>query len=91
MQVSLAAVGEDKFSRLLQSTHNLAITLFEVEHSFPYLSPLPCLLQVALAADVSKYVEELMSYFTCTFQVDPSGALLCVQQVRTLHTLYQSL
>lgn len=38
-------------------------------------------LQVALAADVGKHVEELMTYFTHTFKVDPSGALLCVQQV----------
>ncbi|CAI7995434.1 Huntingtin [Geodia barretti] len=64
-QVSLARVGEDKFSRLLQSTHNLTTILMEV----------------ALAADVSKHVEELMSYFTITFTVDPSGALLCVQQL----------
>jgi hypothetical protein len=64
-QVSLAAVGEDKFSRLLQSTHIMATTLLEV----------------ALAADVGKHVEELMAYFTCTFKVDPSGALLCVQQL----------
>lgn len=38
-------------------------------------------LQVALAADVGKHVEELMTYFMYTFKVDPSGALLCVQQV----------
>jgi hypothetical protein len=48
VQVSLAAVGEDKFSRLLQSAHNLATTLLEV----------------ALTADVGKHVEELMSAST---------------------------
>ena len=30
LQVSLAAVGEDRFSRLLQSTHNMATILLEV-------------------------------------------------------------
>lgn len=80
VQVSLAAVGEDKFSRLLQSTHNLATILLEVSLPPSLLFARVCL-QVALAADISKHVEELMSYFTVTFQVDPSGALLCVQQV----------
>lgn len=44
---------------------------------------------MALAADVGKYVEELMTYFTHTFKVDPSGALLCVQQVSLLLTYWQ--
>ena len=84
VQVSLARVGEDRFSRLLQSTHNLATILMEVRTSFPSSLSLSLVisgLQVALAADVSKHVEELMNYFTITFTVDPSGALLCVQQV----------
>ena len=28
-----------------------------------------------------------MAYFTCTFKVDPSGALLCVQQVTCFSSL----
>lgn len=44
---------------------------------------------MALAADVGKYVEELMTYFTHTFKVDPSGALLCVQQVSLSLTYWQ--
>ena len=37
--------------------------------------------QVALADDVGKSVEELLGYLGITVKVDPSGSLLCVQQV----------
>ena len=32
LQVSLAPVGQDKFSRLLQATHNTLAALLEVKH-----------------------------------------------------------
>ena len=41
-----------------------------------------CWNQVALANDVGKNVEELLSYLAITVKVDFSGSLLCVQQVR---------
>lgn len=41
-------------------------------------------LQVAFAIDVGKYVEEILLYMSYTVKIDPSGALLCVQQVRTV-------
>ena len=47
-----------------------------------------CWNQVALANDVGKNVEELLSYLAITVKVDFSGSLLCVQQVRhTMHVL----
>ena len=41
-QVSLAGVGEDKFSRLLQSTHNLVATLLEVSLNYCSVSEVVC-------------------------------------------------
>jgi len=64
-QVSLAPVGEDKFSKMLVICHNT----------------LAALLEVALADDVGKSVEELLGYLGITVKVDPSGSLLCVQQL----------
>ena len=47
-----------------------------------------CWNQVALANDVGRNVEELLSYLAITVKVDFSGSLLCVQQVRpTMHVL----
>lgn len=38
-------------------------------------------MQVALSSDVGKHVEEILLYLNFTVKIDPSGALLCVQQV----------
>lgn len=38
-------------------------------------------MQGALADDVGKHVEEILGYIQYTIKVDPSGGLLCVQQV----------
>ena len=38
-------------------------------------------MQAALADDVGKHVEEILGYIHYTVKVDPSGGLLCVQQV----------
>ena len=40
--------------------------------------------QAALADDVGKHVEEILGYIRYTIKVDPSGGLLCVQQVMSL-------
>ncbi len=36
---------------------------------------------MALADDIGRHVEELLTYLSITVRVDPSGSLLCVQQV----------
>ena len=46
------------------------------------LNQLLCPVQVALADDVRRHVEELMGYLVITVRADTPGALLCVQQVR---------
>ena len=38
-------------------------------------------MKAALADDVGKHVEEILGYIRHTIKVDPSGGLLCVQQV----------
>ena len=38
-------------------------------------------MKAALADDVGKHVEEILGYINYTVKVDPSGGLLCVQQV----------
>ena len=38
-------------------------------------------MKAALADDVGKHVEEILGYIHYTMKVDPSGGLLCVQQV----------
>ncbi len=40
-------------------------------------------MKAALADDVGKQVEEILGYIHHTVKVDPSGGLLCVQQVAT--------
>lgn len=64
-QVSLQLVGEDKFSQLLLTVH----------------TTLAGVLEFALASDVGKHVEELLGLLAVSVQVDPSGSLLCVQQL----------
>ena len=39
-------------------------------------------MKAALADDVGKHVEEILGYIHYTVKVDPSGGLLCVQQVQ---------
>ena len=63
--VSLQLVGEDRFSQLLQAVH----------------TTLAGVLEFALASDVGKHVEELLGLLGVSVRVDPSGSLLCVQQV----------
>ena len=41
------------------------------------------IVKAALADDVGKHVEEILGYIHYTVKVDPSGGLLCVQQVAT--------
>ena len=48
-------------------------------------------LQIAFAIDVGKYVEEILLYMSYTVKIDPSGALLCVQQVCTYICMYRKL
>ncbi|KAL5499651.1 hypothetical protein EMCRGX_G011104 [Ephydatia muelleri] len=64
-QVSLQLVGEDKFSQLLLAVH----------------TTLAGVLEFALASDVGKHVEELLGLLAVSVRVDPSGSLLCVQQL----------
>ena len=61
----------------LQRVHMLYVTIYAVVHAI-----FSSLFQVALADDVGKSVEELLGYLGITVKVDPSGSLLCVQQVR---------
>ena len=41
-------------------------------------------MKAALADDVGKHVEEILGYIHHTVKVDPSGGLLCVQQVASM-------
>ena len=38
-------------------------------------------LEVSLAEEAGRHVEEILSYISATISVDAPGALLCVQQV----------
>ena len=53
--------------------------LFQQE--YPKVEILFLFNQVALANDIGKHVEEILLYTSFTIKIDPSGALLCVQQV----------
>ena len=56
---------EDKFSLFLSQLHHC----------------LAGVLEVSLAEEAGRHVEEILSYISATISVDAPGALLCVQQV----------
>ena len=64
-QVSISPGAEDRFLSLLAAVHGC----------------LAAVLEVALAEEVGRMVEEIVKYVTVTIQVDAPGALLCLQQV----------
>ena len=65
LQVSISPSCDDKFTLLLTQLHNC----------------LAGVLEVSLADEVGRHVDEITGYLTVTMNVDASGALLCIQQV----------
>ena len=63
--MSINPSSDDKFSVFLTQLHNC----------------LAAVLEVSLADEVGRHVEELLGYLTVTMKVDAPGALLCIQQV----------
>ena len=70
-QVSISPGTEDRFLNLLAAVHGC----------------LAAVLEVALAEEIGRLVEEIVKYIAVTIQVDAPGALLCLQQVNFVPVL----
>lgn len=64
-QVSISPGAEDRFLGLLAAVHGC----------------MAAVLEVVLADEIGRMVEEIVKYLAVTIQVDAPGALLCLQQV----------
>ncbi|ESO95031.1 hypothetical protein LOTGIDRAFT_160793 [Lottia gigantea] len=64
-KTSLDLSNCDKFCNLLKVT----------------LSVLSQILEVTTLTDIGKYAEEFLTYFRCTFSIEPTFTVLCVQQL----------
>ena len=65
IKVSISPSSTDRFSNFLLTVH----------------SSMAAVLEVALADEVGRHVEELISYLSVTLIVDTPGAFLCLQQL----------